>query len=113
MKKILGVAASIVLVSVVLFSGDATAGGDASSVGADTYAAKCASCHAKDGSGNTTVGKKMALRDLHSAAVQKQTDQQLQNMIAKGKKKMPAYEKKLSAAQITELVAYIRSLAKT
>jgi len=112
MKKILGVA-SIVLVAVVLFSGDATAGGDASSAGADTYAAKCASCHAKDGSGNTTSGKKMGLRDLGSAAVQKQTDQQLHDITAKGKKKMPGYEKKLSAAQINELVTYIRSLAKT
>jgi mono/diheme cytochrome c family protein len=113
MKKIVGVA-SIVLVAVVFFSGrDAAAGGDPSSAGADTFAAKCASCHAKDGSGNSTIGKKMALRDLGSAAVQKQTDQQLHDITAKGKKKMPAYEKKLSAAQINELVAYIRSLAKT
>jgi mono/diheme cytochrome c family protein len=113
MKKIAGVV-SIVFVAVVFFSGSpAVAGGDPSSAGADTFAAKCASCHAKDGSGNTTMGKKLALRDLGSAAVQKQTDQQLHDITAKGKKKMPAYEKKLSAVQINELVAYIRSLAKT
>ena len=113
MKKIAGVA-SIVLAAVVVFSGsDATAGGDPVSAGADTFAAKCASCHAKDGSGNTPIGKKMALRDLGSADVQKQTDQQLHDITAKGRKKMPAYEKKLSAEQINELVAYIRSLAKT
>jgi len=112
MKKIVGVA-SIVLAAALFPGRDAAAGGDPSSAGADTFAAKCASCHAKDGSGNSTIGKKMALRDLGSAAVQKQTDQQLHDITAKGKKKMPAYEKKLSAAQINELVAYIRSLAKT
>jgi cytochrome c6 len=113
MKKIHRVAV-IVLFVVVVFSGrDAVAGGDPSSAGADTFAAKCASCHAKDGSGNSTIGKKMALRDLGSAAVQKQTDQQLYDITAKGRKKMPAYDKKLSAAQIKDLVAYIRSLPKT
>lgn len=111
MKKIAGVA-SIVLVAVLLSGRDAAAGGDPSSAGANTFAAKCASCHAKDGSGSTTVGKKMALRDLGSAAVQKQTNQQLTDVTAKGRKKMPAYDKKLSAAQINELVAHMRSLAK-
>ena len=113
MKKFSGVAAIVLITAVMLSGCEAAAGGDPSSAGADTFAAKCASCHAKDGSGNTTIGKKMALRDLGSAAVQKQTDQQLHDITAKGKKKMPAFEKKLSAAQINELVAYIRSLAKT
>ncbi|HEV7239235.1 MAG TPA: cytochrome c [Thermoanaerobaculia bacterium] len=112
MKKIVGVA-SIVLAAVVFSGSDATAGGDPLSAGAETFAAKCASCHAKDGSGNTPVGKKMAVRNLGSAEVQKQTDQQLYDVTAKGKKKMPAYEKKLSTEQITNLVAYMRSLAKT
>lgn len=112
MKKIVGVA-SIILVAVVFVSGtNATAGGDPSSAGADTFAAKCASCHAKDGSGNTTIGKKMALRDLGSAAVQKQTNQQLHDITANGKNKMPAYGKKLTAGQINELVAFMRTLAK-
>jgi mono/diheme cytochrome c family protein len=112
MKKIAGVAA-IVFVAVTVFPArDAVAGGDPSSAAAGTFAAKCASCHGKDGSGNTTIGKKMAVRDLRSADVQKQTDQQLYDATAKGRKKMPAYEKKLSAEQIKDLVTYIRSLAK-
>ncbi|MEA2327759.1 MAG: hypothetical protein QOE68_2718 [Thermoanaerobaculia bacterium] len=113
MKKFLGVVV-VVFVAVVFFSGsEAAAGGDASSAGAATFTAKCASCHGKDGSGNTTVGKKMGVLSLGSASVQKQTDQQLSDITAKGRKKMPAYEKKLSAAQIKDLVAHIRTLPKT
>ena len=76
------------------------------------WEAKCASCHAADGSGNTTVGKKMNVRDLRAAEVQKQTDVQLTDIIAGGKKKMPAYGKKLTAPQIQALIAFIRTLKK-
>lgn len=112
MKKIVGVASIIFAALIVFPMSDAFAGGDPSSAGADTFAAKCASCHGKDGAGTTTIGKKMGLRDLGSAEVQKQTDQQLHDVTAKGRKKMPAYEKKLSAAQIKDLITYIRSLKK-
>jgi mono/diheme cytochrome c family protein len=44
--------------------------------------------------------------------VQKQTDAQLTEAIAKGKGKMPAYDGKLKDTDITGLVAYIRGLAK-
>lgn len=76
------------------------------------YKAKCASCHAKDGGGDTTMGKKFNLRDLRGADVQKLTDVELHTIIAKGKEKMPAYEKKLSADELNNLVAYIRSIKK-
>lgn len=78
--------------------------------GAATYKAKCASCHAADGSGNTAAGKSLKVRDLRSADVQKQSDDQLYNLIAKGKAKMPGYEKTLGAEKCKELVAYIRHL---
>jgi mono/diheme cytochrome c family protein len=58
------------------------------------------------------VGKNMNLRDLRSADVQKQTDEQLFEITAKGKNKMPGYEKSLKESQIKDLVAYIRDLAK-
>jgi mono/diheme cytochrome c family protein len=73
---------------------------------------KCASCHAADGSGDTPAGKKLSVRDFRSEEVQKQTDAQLAEIINKGKNKMPAYEKSLKEAQVKELVAYIRALAK-
>jgi len=112
MRKAAGVALIVFVAFVVLWGPDAVAGGDPASASVATFAAKCASCHGKDASGNTTVGKKMGVRDLRAAIVQKQTDQQLYDITAKGKKKMPAFGKKLSAKQIKELVTYIRTLAK-
>ncbi|HZR33645.1 MAG TPA: cytochrome c [Terriglobales bacterium] len=79
---------------------------------ADLYKSKCAACHGVDGSGETPAGKKLEVRDLRSADVQKQSDAELNAMIANGKKKMPAYSDKLSAQQIQDLVKYIRNLKK-
>jgi len=79
---------------------------------ADTYKSKCATCHGPDGKGETTVGKSMKVHDLSSADVQKQSDTDLQKIISDGKGKMPPYKAKLSVADISSLVAFIRGLAK-
>lgn len=84
----------------------------AASDGAPTFKAKCASCHGPDGSGQTAMGRKMNLRDLGSADVQKQSDAELYALIADGKAKMPAYKAKLSEEDINALVAFTRTLAK-
>ena len=76
------------------------------------FKAKCAGCHGGDGSGNTSAGKSLKLRDLGSADVQKQTDAELTAIITDGKSPMPAYKGKLTDAQIKELVTYVRGLAK-
>lgn len=72
----------------------------------------CTLCHGADGSGNTAAGKAMKAKDLKSDEVQKQTDDQLTEVISKGRGKMPAFGSKFSADQIKSLVAYIRGLAK-
>jgi mono/diheme cytochrome c family protein len=77
-----------------------------------TYKAKCAVCHGVDGSGNTTMGKKLAVKDLRSPEVQKMSDDQLFQLIAVGKGKMPGYEKPLGKDMVKEMVAYTRALAK-
>jgi mono/diheme cytochrome c family protein len=79
---------------------------------ADTYKSKCATCHGPDGKGQTAVGKSMKVQDLSSADVQKQSDADLQKIISDGKGKMPAYKTKLSVADVSSLVAFIRGLAK-
>ncbi len=96
------VVAGVALGSTALAADDAAA----------TYKAKCAMCHGADGKGDTPVGKKMGIRDLTSPDVQKMSDEELTTITTKGKNKMPAYENKLSAAQIKDVVAYIRQLAK-
>jgi len=76
------------------------------------YKTKCTACHGVDGKGDTVVGKKTGARDFASAEVQKETDQELIDITAKGKNKMPAYASSLSDAQIKGLVAYIHALEK-
>jgi mono/diheme cytochrome c family protein len=69
----------------------------------------CAVCHSANGSGDTAAFKSMKVH-LRSSAVQKQTDIELTKVISGGKGKMPAYEKKMSTADIQTLLAYIRTL---
>lgn len=76
------------------------------------YLDKCAVCHAKDGSGNTAKGKKVKAKDLRSVEVQKTTDAELLDAVAKGKgKDMDGFEKELGADVVKQLVTYCRSLA--
>jgi|SRR5437667_8561328 len=81
-------------------------------MGADLYKAKCAPCHGVDGKGQTPMGKKMGLKDLGSAEVQGKSDADLNAIITNGKAPMPGYKGKLTDAQITSLVKYIRTLKK-
>ena len=93
-------AAMLMAASVAMAAPDAAA----------TYKSKCASCHAADGSGNTTMGKKMGLKDLRSPEVQKLSDDQLYKITADGQKKMPAYKGKIADADIKALVTYMRAM---
>ena len=102
MKKAVILIAILTLVATGLFAAD----------GAAVYKTKCASCHGPDGSGLTAMGKAMKLRDLASADVQKQTDKELNTKTTDGRAKMPAYKDKLSAEEISAVVAYIRTLKK-
>ena len=98
----------VLLLAGALVSGGPLQAQDAAAL----FKGKCAACHGADGSGNTPVGKNLKLRDLGSPDVQKQTDEQLTTIITAGKTPMPAYKDKLTGDQITQLVAYVRTLAK-
>jgi mono/diheme cytochrome c family protein len=76
------------------------------------YQSKCSACHGADGSGNTTVGKALKLKDIRDPEVQKESDADLTTLIAKGKDKMPGNEKTLKPDQIKALVGYVRELSK-
>ncbi len=78
--------------------------------GAALYKAKCAGCHAADGTGSP-MGKKLGAKPLGGADVQKLTDADLEKTISGGKGKMPPF-KTLTPAQIKSLVAEIRAFAK-
>jgi cytochrome c oxidase cbb3-type subunit 3 len=88
--------------------------GTASAADAEAiFKRQCAMCHGQDGSGNTAMGKSFKLRDLKGPEVQKMTDAQLFDTIAKGKGKMPAYENNLGHDKIHAVVAYLRQIAKS
>lgn len=99
------IAAALVLATGIIMA-------DPAADGAALFKAKCVMCHGADGSGDTTMGKKLAVRDLRSEDVQKQTDEQLMDIVSKGKNKMPAYGEKVSADELKLLVAHLRTLKK-
>jgi cytochrome c6 len=95
-----------VIVAIVFASSGAAFGADAAAL----WAQHCASCHGKDGSGNTAMGKKLAVKDYSKD--QGFSDAEAANVITNGKGKMKAYKGKLSDADVKALVAYVRSLKK-
>lgn len=74
------------------------------------FQSNCTMCHSADGSGSGPTGKALKVPDLRSEAVQKLTDAQLTDAIAKGKRPMPAFKDQLTADQIVGLVSYVRGL---
>jgi mono/diheme cytochrome c family protein len=95
----------VVLLLVIAAPADPAAGSS------PVYKARCSSCHAADGSGNTPMGKKAGAKDLASDEIQKQSDAELAKIISDGKGKMPAYGAKLTSDEIGALVKFIRAMA--
>ena len=95
-----------VIVTIIVISSGAAFGADAAAL----WGQHCASCHGKDGSGNTTMGKKLAVKDYSKD--QGFSDAEATNVIKNGKGKMKAYKDKLSDADVKALVAYVRTLKK-
>jgi mono/diheme cytochrome c family protein len=91
--------------------------GSAMCIAADApalYTKQCANCHGVDGRGKTAYAMKTPVPDLHSAAVQDQTDTDLFDTIARGNKHRNyphAYLLRgMKDQDIREMVAYIRTM---
>ena len=80
--------------------------------GKATYDKLCVSCHAADGKGNPGMAKAMKGLDIVGKGTQAKKDDQLLKVIVEGEGKMPASGKNLSKQEQTDLLAYVRSLAK-
>jgi mono/diheme cytochrome c family protein len=79
----------------------------------DVYLDKCSVCHAQDGSGNTAKGRKLKVKNVRSPEVQKLSEGEMIEIVAKGKgKDMDGFEKELGGDMVKQLVTYYRSLAK-
>ncbi|HZR56910.1 MAG TPA: cytochrome c [Terriglobales bacterium] len=80
---------------------------------AKSFKTNCTLCHSADGSGDSATGRALHAKDLRSDEVQKETDAALNEVITKGRGKMPAFGAKIKPDDIQKLVIYIRSLAKS
>jgi mono/diheme cytochrome c family protein len=102
------------LMAILIASAGMASAADASAL----WNQHCASCHGKDGSGSTMMGKKLAVKDYRDAKVQAAfSDAEAARAIKEGvkengKEKMKSFGSKLSDADIKALVAYIRSFKK-
>jgi cytochrome c6 len=76
---------------------------------ADLYKSKCQSCHGPDGKA-TTIGKKLGAKDFQDPEVAKMSEEDLAQVTATGKNKMPAYKGKLTEDQINALAKYIKEM---
>lgn len=81
-----------VILAIIIASSGAAFGADAAAL----CAQRCASCHRKDDSGNTTMGKKLGVKDYTKK--QGFSDAEAANVIKNGKDKMKGYKDKLSDA---------------
>jgi len=76
--------------------------------GATIYKAKCQMCHLADGSGN----KGMKVPAFAAGASEASLIAATKNGLSTGPVKMPAYAGKLTDADISDVVAYIKTLKK-
>src|SRR6266496_3510469 len=96
--------------------------GTASLLAADVkenWEKNCASCHGKDGKGETKAGKKADVKDLTDAKYQASfTDEQMFQQIRdglkdkSGKERMKPFRDKLSEEETKALVSFVRALKK-
>ena len=103
------------LASVLLVAAATATAGDVKEV----WEKNCASCHGKDGKGETKAGKKAGAKDLTDAAYQATfKDEQMSKQIKEGlkdksgKDQMKPFGDKLSDDEIKALVAHVRAFKK-
>jgi mono/diheme cytochrome c family protein len=85
--------------------------GDSHAEARHLYDSTCAICHGRDGRGGVPAAEgRPAPRNFRDAAFQaSRTDSDLKKVIREGKGPMPPYAPLFDDAQLTLLVAYIRS----
>jgi cytochrome c6 len=110
MKSAFGLFFVIALISAVVL-GETTRSATDTGAGKKIYATNCVTCHGPDGKGSS-MGRATGVKDLHSPEVVKMTPAQMKRVISNGKGNMPPWKGQLSDAQITEVMAFVRSLQK-
>ena len=78
------------------------------------YAKNCEGCHGPNAEGGIAKvdNKQIKVPSLKSDHAIKHPDEKLTKMITNGEEEMPAFKDKLSAAEINEMVRYIRQVVQ-
>lgn len=76
----------------------------------ETFQARCSTCHAEHGEGSE-VGASLNVPDLRSAAVQRNGDEVLREVIKHGKGNMPAFGRDFTDPQIDRILQLVRGFA--
>jgi mono/diheme cytochrome c family protein len=74
------------------------------------YMQNCARCHGANGKAQTAQGRRLEADDLTSGDVKGDSTAKITRAITNGRGKMPGFKRKLTTAQISSLVGYVRSL---
>ena len=106
MKTILATCTLVALCASAVFAADAKAG-------QAVYDKSCKSCHGVDGTPNAAVAKmmKVEMKDLKASEAQALSDEDMKEIITKGKGKMKPV-KAGSGPALEDVIAYVRSLKK-
>ena len=74
------------------------------------YQKNCESCHGENGEGGPvkTPQKEIKVPSLKSEHAKSRTDEHLTKMITSGEEEMPAFKDKMSAAEIADMVKFVR-----
>jgi mono/diheme cytochrome c family protein len=74
------------------------------------FTKNCEACHGPTGEGGTKEiqGKRIRVASLKAGHAIRHTDDELIKIITNGEEEMPAFKDKMSAAEITELVRFVR-----
>ena len=74
------------------------------------YKKNCEACHGPEATGGLVKVDKKQIKvpSLKADHALKHTDEQLTKMITNGEEEMPAFKDKMSAAEISEMVRFIR-----
>ena len=105
--------AAVILTSIfaalllVFISGPSTTLVEAQRSGATIYSQNCARCHGVDGRAQTTKGRQTKAVDFTSDDWTPDADHDARR-VANGKDSMPAFKNKLTKAEISAVVQYIR-----
>lgn len=112
--KVTAVSLVIGLIVTICYAGGdvarATAAGMVKPSARTLYIQNCARCHGADGRAQTPLGRRLEAANLTTADVKGHDAAKIARVIRNGRPEMPAFRKKLTAAQIAAIASYVRGL---